>query len=116
MRAKNVNCIICGEHPILQKLIDYEQFCGSKANDKDLKLNLLREEERISVEEYNTALKLRTEAHVLIDVRSPEEFEICNLRNSINIPLNEINNNENISLIKRKIQEILDKYDAANCM
>ncbi|XP_029037927.1 ubiquitin-like activating enzyme 4 isoform X1 [Osmia lignaria lignaria] len=114
LRAKNVNCIICGEHPILQKLIDYEQFCGSKANDKDLKLNLLREEERISVEEYNRALKLRTEAHVLIDVRSPEEFEICNLRNSINIPLNEINNDENISLIKRKIQEILDKYDAAN--
>ena len=114
LRAKNVNCIICGEHPILQKLIDYEQFCGSKANDKDLKLNLLKEEERISVEEYNRALKLRTEAHVLIDVRSPEEFEICNLRNSINIPLNEINNDENISLIKRKIQEILDKYDAAN--
>lgn len=114
LRTRNVNCIVCGDHPTLHELIDYEQFCGSKANDKDPKLNLLGEEERISVEEYNTALKLGTEGHVLIDVRSPEEFEICNLKNSINIPLNEINNDENVSLVKRKIQEMQDKYNDAN--
>ncbi|CAL7946144.1 unnamed protein product [Xylocopa violacea] len=111
LRAKNANCVVCGEHSTIHKLIDYEQFCGAKANDKDPKLNLLKKEERISVEEYNTALKSNTKAHVLIDVRSPEEFEICHLTNSINIPLSDINNNEKISIIKNKIQEIQEQHN-----
>lgn len=114
LRAKNINCAVCGEHPTLHKLIDYEQFCGAKANDKDPKLNLLRMEERISVEEYNTTLKLGTKAHILIDVRSAEEFDICHLKNSINIPLCDINNNETITLIRSRIQEIQKQHDNAS--
>lgn len=34
LRTKNVNCDVCGERPVLTQLIDYEQFCGSKATDK----------------------------------------------------------------------------------
>ena len=116
MRGKNRNCAICGEHPTLYKLIDYEKFCGAKANDKERKLNLLKDEERISVEEYNTTLKLGTEAHLLIDVRSPEEYDICHLKNSINIPLRDINNNEKVTLIKNKIQEIQKQHNDASCM
>ncbi|XP_043595467.1 adenylyltransferase and sulfurtransferase MOCS3 isoform X1 [Bombus pyrosoma] len=114
LRAKNINCAVCGEHPTLHKLIDYEQFCGAKANDKDPKLNLLRTEERISVEEYNTTLKLGTKAHILIDVRSAEEFDICHLKNSINIPLCDINNNETVTLIRSRIQEIQKQHDNAS--
>ncbi|XP_012240301.1 adenylyltransferase and sulfurtransferase MOCS3 [Bombus impatiens] len=114
LRAKNINCAVCGEHPPLHKLIDYEQFCGAKANDKDPKLNLLRTEERISVEEYNTTLKLGTKAHILIDVRSAEEFDICHLKNSINIPLCDINNNETVTLIRSRIQEIQKQHDNAS--
>ncbi|XP_050584641.1 adenylyltransferase and sulfurtransferase MOCS3 [Bombus affinis] len=114
LRAKNINCAVCGEHPTLHKLIDYEQFCGAKANDKDPKLNLLRTEERISVEEYNTTLKLGTKAHILIDVRSAEEFDICHLKHSINIPLCDINNNETVTLIRSRIQEIQKQHDNAS--
>ncbi|XP_033354047.1 adenylyltransferase and sulfurtransferase MOCS3 isoform X2 [Bombus vosnesenskii] len=114
LRAKNINCAVCGEHPTLHKLIDYEQFCSAKANDKDPKLNLLRTEERISVEEYNTTLKLGTKAHILIDVRSTEEFDICHLKNSINIPLCDINNNETVTLIRNRIQEIQKQHDNAS--
>ncbi|XP_060823324.1 adenylyltransferase and sulfurtransferase MOCS3 [Bombus pascuorum] len=114
LRAKNINCTVCGEHPTLHKLIDYEQFCGAKANDKDPKLNLLRTEERISVEEYNTTLKLDMKAHILIDVRSAEEFNICHLKNSINIPLCDINNNETVTLIRSRIQEIQKQHDNAS--
>ncbi|XP_071861797.1 ubiquitin-like activating enzyme 4 [Bombus fervidus] len=114
LRAKNINCTVCGEHPTLHKLIDYEQFCGAKANDKDRKLNLLRTEERISVEEYNTTLKLGMKAHILIDVRSAEEFDICHLKNSINIPLCDINNNETVTLIRNRIQEIQKQHDNAS--
>ncbi|XP_012169453.1 adenylyltransferase and sulfurtransferase MOCS3 [Bombus terrestris] len=114
LRAKNINCAVCGKHPTLHKLIDYEQFCGAKANDKDPKLNLLRTEERISVEEYNTTLKLGTKAHILIDVRSAEEFDICHLKHSINIPLCDINNNETVTLIRSRIQEIQKQHDNAS--
>lgn len=114
LRGKNRNCAICGEHPTLCKLIDYEQFCGAKANDKEPKLNLLKNEDRISVEEYNTTLKLGTETHLLIDVRSAEEFDICHLKNSINIPLRNINNNEKVTLIRNRIQEIQKQHNDAS--
>ncbi|XP_076668559.1 ubiquitin-like activating enzyme 4 [Andrena cerasifolii] len=111
LRTKNLNCAVCSEHPTIHQLIDYEQFCGAKANDKEPNLNLLKKEERISVEEYNTALKLGTKPHVLIDVRSPEEYQICHLKNSVNLPLNEINNNERVMALKTKVQEVKEEHD-----
>lgn len=111
LRARNINCVACGEYPTIQELIDYEQFCGAKANDKEPKLNLLKTTERISVEEYNTILKLGTVVHMLIDVRIPEEYQICHLKNSVNIPLDEIYNNEAITLIKNKIHEMQKEHN-----
>lgn len=83
LRGKQKNCEVCGESPTIKELIDYEQFCGMAATDKDSGLNILDPSERISVEEYN---KLN-QNHLLIDVRSANEFEICQLKNSINIPI-----------------------------
>lgn len=114
LRAKNPDCVVCGEHPSIRKLIDYEQFCGAKANDKEPNLNILKKEERISVEEYHTISKLNANAHMLIDVRSPEEFQICSLQNSINIPLNEIENNEKITVMKKKIREMQQEQHGAS--
>ncbi len=34
LRGKQSKCAICGETPTISQLIDYEQFCGSKATDK----------------------------------------------------------------------------------
>src|SRR5690606_18644741 len=31
---KNPNCPVCGEHPTITELIDYEQFCGVPAHDR----------------------------------------------------------------------------------
>lgn len=106
LRQKNPKCAVCGETPTIHELIDYEEFCGAKAHDKDPKLKLLKKEERISVEEYNATLKLGDKSHLLIDVRSPEEFRICHLKNSVNIPLKDIHNNSTVELIKEKIQKL----------
>jgi adenylyltransferase/sulfurtransferase len=34
VRDRNPSCAVCGSEPSITALIDYEQFCGSKANDK----------------------------------------------------------------------------------
>ena len=34
LRKKKLDCDVCGIAPKVKNLIDYEQFCGSSANDK----------------------------------------------------------------------------------
>jgi adenylyltransferase/sulfurtransferase len=34
VRNRNPSCAVCGSEPSVTALIDYEQFCGSKANDE----------------------------------------------------------------------------------
>lgn len=83
LRGKRKDCDVCSESPLIKELIDYEQFCGMAATDKDSGLNVLNQNERISVEDYN---KLK-DNHLLIDVRSANEFEICQMKNSVNVPI-----------------------------
>lgn len=105
LRTKNTECAVCGKNPIITKLIDYEQFCGAKANDKNPNLKLLKLEDRITVEEYYHITKFKTEDHLLVDVRSPEEFQICHIKDSINIPLKEISSSSAIKQIKHSIDK-----------
>lgn len=89
LRGKRENCDVCSAKPTITKLIDYEQFCGMKASDKDSKLNVLENCDRITVNEYNAIVQEKLK-HLLIDVRSTNEFDICNIPNSINIPIKDI--------------------------
>ena len=34
LRSHDPMCVVCGETPSITKLIDYEVFCNSSANDK----------------------------------------------------------------------------------
>ena len=86
LRPRRNDCDVCGDNPSLTKLIDYEQFCGMAATDKDSGLNLLEKDQRISVKEYCK----NEDSHILIDVRSANEFEICKLKNSLNIPIKQL--------------------------
>jgi adenylyltransferase and sulfurtransferase len=96
LRPRSKNCEVCGETPLITKLIDYEQFCGMAASDKDFGLNLLDATERIFVEDYK---KIDKNDSLLIDVRSANEFEICQLQNFIKVPIK--------TLLSDKIDEIL---------
>ncbi|XP_025152981.1 adenylyltransferase and sulfurtransferase MOCS3 isoform X1 [Harpegnathos saltator] len=114
LRSKNTNCVVCGEHPVIRELIDYEEFCGAKANDKEPNLKLLKKEERITVEEYNRIAKDHLQLHVLIDVRSPEEYQICRLQDSINIPFTEINKEHNLQQIRDSVKKVQEKQPIVN--
>jgi molybdopterin/thiamine biosynthesis adenylyltransferase/rhodanese-related sulfurtransferase len=87
---KNPNCPVCGEHPTVTELIDYEQFCGMPAHDHSLYTaeapangqNQMHKSE-IEVRQMSPqTLKERLEAGEtlpILDVRESHEWEISNL-------------------------------------
>ena len=46
LRPRRPECKLCGEKREIMELIDYVQFCGMAANDKDKGLNLVPPDER----------------------------------------------------------------------
>lgn len=91
LRSRNAACVVCGDAPSITELIDYEQFCRSSAHDRheDRKIDILGEERHISCEAYSQ-LARDGAPHLLLDVRSEEEFAICSLPNSLHIPLRQL--------------------------
>ncbi|XP_067013494.2 adenylyltransferase and sulfurtransferase MOCS3 [Anabrus simplex] len=104
LRARDPNCSVCGENPTVSALIDYEQFCGARANDKDHSVQLLDASQRISASDYKD-INNNDIPHILIDVRSPMEFEICHLDGSLNIPLASLAKEECVQKLKEVIKE-----------
>lgn len=116
LRPRSADCAVCGEHPVIRELIDYERFCGAKANDKDPNLNLLEKEERITVEKYSQIAKDNSEPRVLIDVRSPEEYQICRVQDSINVPFAEIDKDHSLRRIRDSIKKLQrEDHPVVNC-
>ena len=86
---KNPDCPICGEHRTITKLIDYHQFCGvptpTQAPAEETKVT----EGEIEVTEVKEKLD-RGDDFVLIDVREPHEYQICNIPAAKLIPLGQV--------------------------
>lgn len=114
LRGMKSTCEVCGEAPSIRQLIDYEQFCGAAATDKDKGVTLLERNKRVTVEEYRTLMEAN-KPHVLIDVRLPVELEICSLPNCINIPLKDIDKAENINIIQKKLADFETKSVVCVC-
>lgn len=91
LRGKRIDCQVCSDTPTITELIDYEQFCGQRASDKDLSLEILSPDQRISVGQYYEMTQTKA-PHLLVDVRSANEYEICKLEESINIPIKAFEN------------------------
>lgn len=102
LRSKRKDCDVCSDHPIVTRLINYEHFCGMRASDKDFALSILHPNHRLSAFDYEELSK--TQEHLLIDVRSPVEFEMCRLDNSINIPLKTLLDDSKLSEIQAQIE------------
>ena len=86
---RNPNCPICGDHPTIRSLIDYEQFCGIVAPAPESSAI-----DEISVKELKGRLD-RKENFVLLDVREPSEFDICRIPGSKLIPLGDLDKRAN---------------------
>jgi adenylyltransferase/sulfurtransferase len=80
-------CPVCGDHPTVTSLIDYQQFCGIPAATAAAASAPAVPE--ISVEALKSAIDHRDRLWIL-DVREPREFEICRIPGSTLIPLGEL--------------------------
>lgn len=83
---KDPECPVCGETPTVTELIDYEQFCGITGTVTD---DVLLEGLDTTVKDLKTRIDGKDEVLVL-DVREPQEFQICRIPGSTLIPLNDL--------------------------
>ena len=71
---KNPDCPVCGTHPTVTQLIDYEQFCGIAREEAKMKNGI----PQISVKELKSRMDAGENVQ-LIDVREPFEAQIASM-------------------------------------
>jgi len=109
---KNPDCPVCGTHPTVTALIDYDQFCGVPSPASVGPLEVARDKAvgeaamvdgipQISVEELKRKLDAKEDVFVL-DVREPYEYPIANLGAPL-IPVGDV---------ERRLGELQAKKDA----
>src|ERR1700731_3347242 len=81
---KNPDCPVCGPHPTVPKLIDYNEFCGIRGEEKPVETGI----PEMQVEELKRRLDAGEDLYVL-DVREPHENQICNIGGHL-IPLGDL--------------------------
>lgn len=86
---KDPDCVICSDHPTIKSLIDYEEFCGSGRGEEAVE----RSEEGIEItaQEVHTMLQNGRKL-LLLDVREPNEFDICHIKGAKLVPQGDIKN------------------------
>ncbi|HEV8384786.1 MAG TPA: molybdopterin-synthase adenylyltransferase MoeB [Candidatus Acidoferrales bacterium] len=82
---RNPECLVCGDHPTITKLIDYEEFCGVRGEEAPAPTVTVPQMEP---RELKARLD-RGEDIFILDVREPHEYQICNIHGHL-IPLGEL--------------------------
>src|SRR5262249_39858019 len=84
---KDPDCPVCGTHPTVTQLIDYEQFCGIvPAKPEPVAVNNATEITSVELKQrLDRGDKLR-----IVDVREPNEYQINRIAGSTLIPLGDI--------------------------
>ena len=84
---KDPDCPVCGPHPTVTELIDYEAFCGIGAEPSYDGAEITAQELRQEWE--------RNPDLLVIDVREPHEYEITHIDGAVLMPLGELPNRLN---------------------
>ena len=84
---RDPECPVCGDHPTVRELIDYDQVCGIAPHAADETTAPAGSD--ATVQELNARLKSGPPVF-LIDVREPNEYQICRIPGSTLIPLGQV--------------------------
>jgi sulfur-carrier protein adenylyltransferase/sulfurtransferase len=77
-------CPVCGDHPTIKELIDYEEFCGVSPAS-----TAVPSVPETTVEELKARIDAKTPIY-LLDVREPHEYQIARIPGSTLIPLGQL--------------------------
>ena len=103
---RDPECPVCGDHPTVTALIDYEQFCGMRPESSVQAAAVSANDWEITPVELKRRMDAGDKIFVL-DVRESNEYQINRIPGSILIPLGEI---------PRRYQEIDHEQDiVVNC-
>ncbi len=86
---KDPDCPVCGTHPTVTELIDYEQFCGVAPHQVEAAKPMSTSADALTALELKSELE-RGDQLVILDVREPQEYQINKIPGSILIPLGEL--------------------------
>jgi adenylyltransferase/sulfurtransferase len=88
---KDPKCPLCGTNPTITGLIDYTEFCGvpvAAERKEEKPVEEVLADDEITPRQVKQRLD-RGDKFVLIDVREPHEYEICNIPGAKLIPLSQ---------------------------
>ncbi len=91
--------------PVINELIDYEQFCGI-SQAKAAEAQQMGDLAEMSVTELKQLLDSDAADYLLIDVRNPNEYEIARIPGAVLIPLPDIENGDGVA----KVKELLNGH------
>ncbi len=91
---KDPDCPVCGTHPTVTRLIDYEQFCGiHPAAPETLTVKVQDNAQKNALDISAVELKERLDRGdtlTLVDVREPNEYQINRIPGTSLIPLGDL--------------------------
>jgi sulfur-carrier protein adenylyltransferase/sulfurtransferase len=85
--------------PVIDKLIDYEMFCGipqAKAAEAEQQAAI----PEMMVTDLKQVLDSGDKDYVLLDVRNPNEYEIARIPGSVLVPLPDIENGQGVEKVR----------------
>ena len=90
------------ERPVIEKLIDYQEFCGipQAAAAAETASSAIAE---MTVKDLKQLIDSGKEDFILLDVRNPNEYEIAKIDGSVLIPLSEIEEGDGVSRVKELV-------------
>ncbi len=99
---KDPDCAVCGDHPTVTELIDYEAFCGVVSD----------EAQRAAIGSTITAAELKElldsdKPVYLVDVREPAEFEIVSIPGATLVPKDEILRGDALASLPQDMQIVM---------
>ncbi|HEU5395519.1 MAG TPA: molybdopterin-synthase adenylyltransferase MoeB [Verrucomicrobiae bacterium] len=83
---RDPQCPVCGDHPTIKELIDYEIFCGIQPEAAEPQSN----PDEVTVQEMKKALDNPGLGIKVIDVREPDEYDIAHITGVPLVPLSQL--------------------------
>jgi adenylyltransferase/sulfurtransferase len=89
---RDPQCPVCGDDPKITELLDYDSICGMPVEEIEIEVSKAKSSSvhaDISVDELFERRK-GEDPPLVLDVREPQELEICVLEGAVHIPLGQL--------------------------